>query len=287
MRRATSRTPAIVAVVVASLLAAGKLVVGFATGSLALVAAGVDNVLDVTCSGLNVFFLGLARKPPDREHPFGHEKAEALSGVIQATIIAMGGLYLTGRSVRELVTGPQVTSTGPGLVVSLVSLAVSVALGLYLSREAKRYASVALRADAFHYLTDIFTNSAAAVALLLVRLTGNHWWDPLGSLVISLYIVWESVDILREGADELLDRGLCAESEEAVREVIGSLGPEVRGYSGLRTREAGRTVFVELHLEVDRDVSFERSHELSEELIRRLRERLGPNTQVMVDTDPV
>ena len=287
MREATSRTPAIVAVVVASVLAVGKLVAGILTGSLALVAAGVDNVLDVTCSGLNVFFLGLARKPPDEEHPFGHEKAEALSGVIQATIIAMGGLYLAGRSVWKLATGPEVTAAGPGVVVSLVSLVVSIALGLYLSREARRYASVALRADAFHYLTDIFTNSAAAVALLLVRFTGNQWWDPVGSLVISLYIVWESVGILREASDELLDRGLSAESERAVAEVIESLGPEVRGFSSLRTRGAGRTVFVELRLQVDRSVSFERSHDLSEELIERLRGKLGPSTQVMVDTDPV
>jgi len=287
VREATSRTPAIVAVVVASVLAVGKLVAGILTGSLALVAAGVDNVLDVTCSGLNVFFLGLARKPPDEEHPFGHEKAEALSGVIQATIIAMGGLYLAGRSVWKLATGPEVTAAGPGVVVSLVSLVVSIALGLYLSREARRYASVALRADAFHYLTDIFTNSAAAVALLLVRFTGNQWWDPVGSLVISLYIVWESVGILREASDELLDRGLSAESERAVAEVIESLGPEVRGFSSLRTRGAGRTVFVELRLQVDRSVSFERSHDLSEELIERLRGKLGPSTQVMVDTDPV
>ncbi len=287
MRRATSRTPAIVAVVVASILAAGKLVVGFLTGSLALVAAGVDNVLDVTCSGLNVFFLGLARKPPDEEHPFGHEKAEALSGVIQATIIAMGGLYLAGRSLWELATGSAISATGPGLIVSLISLAVSVALGLYLSHQARRYRSVALRADAFHYLTDIFTNGTAAVALLLVRMTGAHWWDPVGSLVISLYIVRESVDILKDGANELLDRGVCAETQRAVVRAVENLGPEVRGFSDLRTREAGRTVFVELRLKVDRSVSFERSHELSEELIRRLRKELGPTTQVMVDTDPV
>ncbi len=286
MRAATPRTPAVVAVVVASLLAAGKLVVGFLTGSLALVAAGVDNVLDVTCSGLNVFFLGLARKPPDDEHPFGHGKAEALSGVIQATIIAMGGLSLAGRSIWELATGSRVAATGPGLLVSLVSLVVSLALGLYLSREATRYASVALKADAFHYLTDIFTNAAAAAALLLVRWTGDHWWDPVGSLLISLYIVWESVDILREGADELLDRGLNAETRRSVERAVEGLGSEVRGIGSLRTRGAGGTVFVELRLKLDRGVSFERSHELSEELIRRLKEELGPGTQVMVDTDP-
>ena len=286
MTAPASRRPAIVAVVVAILLALSKLVVGLLTGSLAVLAAAADNLLDVACSGLNVFFLGMASKPPDEEHPFGHGKAEALSGVIQATIIATGGLILLGRSVWELVVGSDIHGTMPGLIVAAVSLAVSLVLGLYLRFEAKRQRSVALRADAFHYLTDVFSNGTAIAALLAVRLTGHHWWDALGSLLISIYIVWQSVDILREGADELLDRGLPKELEEEVAAVVRELGPEVRGFRGLRTRKAGRTLFIELRLELDRHVSFERSHELTEELIERLRERFGDSTEVMIDTDP-
>jgi len=281
-----SRRPAIIAVVTAVALAISKLVVGVLTGSLSIIAAAADNLLDVACSGLNVFFLGMASKPPDEEHPFGHGKAEALSGVIQATIIATGGLILLGRSVWELIGGSEIQATGPGLIVAGVSLLVSLVLGLYLRHEAARYRSVALKADAFHYLTDVFSNGTAIAALLAVRLTGHHWWDALGSLVISVYIVWQSIDILREGADELLDRGLPKELEADVEAIVRELGQEVRGFHGLRTRKAGKTLFIELRLNLDRKVSFERSHELAEELIARLRGRFGESTEVMVDTDP-
>ncbi|NOZ95553.1 MAG: cation transporter [Acidobacteria bacterium] len=280
------RGPAVVAVVTALVLASSKLVVGLLTGSLAVIAAAADNLLDVACSGLNVFFLGVARKPPDEEHPFGHGKAEALSGVIQATIIATGGLVLLGRSIWELGVGGEIHATLPGLIVAGASLVISLLLGLYLRFQARRYRSVALKADAFHYLTDVFTNGTAIAALMAVRLTGQHWWDPIGSLVISVYIVWQSVDILREGADELLDRGLPKELEAEVARTVHELGPEVRGYRRLRTRRAGKTLFIELRLHLDREVSFERSHELTEELIGRLRARFGEGTEVMVDTDP-
>jgi len=281
-----ARRPALIAATIAATLTITKLVIGLSTGSLAVLAAAVDNFLDFTCSGINVFFLGLSGKPPDTEHRFGHGKADALSGVIQATIIAVGGLYMAGHSVWDMLTTATVRQTIPGIVISLLSVAVSLLLGLYLQKKARSHRSVALRADAFHYLTDIATNVTAALALWLVRMTGSGWWDPVGSLLISAYIVYQSIDILRVSSDELLDRGLPKDSEDSVAEIVRTLGPEARGFTQLRTRRAGRTVFIELRLSLDPGISFQQSHELTETLIRRLRGRFGADTQVMVDTDP-
>ncbi len=281
-----SRRAAIVAVVVASLLTFAKIAVGILTGSLAVLASAVDNFLDLTCSGINVFFLSLAEKPPDEEHRFGHGKADALSGVIQATLIGGGGVAMAAISVWKLIRGARSLWAMPGIIVSLASLAISIGLGLYLKYKAKKTGSLALRADAFHYLTDIATNIAAAVALGLVTLTGGDFWDPLGSILISVYIVYEAARILRASANELLDQGLPSELEKTIVDAITTLGDEVHGFSNLRTRRAGTTVFIELHLAIDPAVSFTRSHELTEALIAELKRRFGSNTQVMIDTDP-
>ncbi len=286
MSAGASRRAALIAVVVASLLTFAKIVVGALTGSLAVLASAVDNFLDLTCSGINVFFLTLAEKPPDTEHRFGHGKADALSGVIQATLIGSGGLVMAAISSWRLIEGTRSLSAGPGIVVSLVSLSVSLVLGLYLKHMAKKTGSLALRADAFHYLTDIATNIAAAAALVLVTLTGGDFWDPIGSILISLYIVFEATRILRTSANELLDQGLSNELEQTIIEAIATLGDDVHGFSHLRTRTAGTTVFIELHLKLNPTVSFQRSHELTEALIEELKRRFGSNTQVMIDTDP-
>jgi ferrous-iron efflux pump FieF len=276
-----------VATATAVVLTVAKTAVGLATGSLAVMAAAVDSLMDVACSGLNAYFLRIAADPPDAEHAYGHGKAEALSGVIQAVIIAMGGLWLVGRGVAHLVTPETITSPEMGVAVAAGALVVSLALVGYLRHEARATRSLALRADAFHYVTDIATNVVAGLALVLYRVVGWSWLDPVASIAIAIYIVLSAARILRDAGDELLDRGLPREAEDEVKSLLTGFAPEVRGYRSFRSRRAGGTTFVEFRLLVDRSASFERSHEITENAIRRIRERHGPHTEVMIDTDPV
>jgi len=278
---------AMVAASTAGVLAAGKLVVGLVTGSLALLATAVDSLMDVACSGLNAYFLRLAGKEADDEHAFGHGKAEALSGVIQAVIIAMTGVWLIARSIDRLLTPKELDSPEAGVVVAVVALVVSLLLVAFLRREARLTQSIALQADAFHYVTDIATNTVAGVALVLYRYSGLTWVDPVASLLIAVYVIRASVDIVREAADELLDRGLPHSVEDDVKRILKGFAPEVRGYRAFRSRRAGGTQFVEFNLLVERSTSFERAHDLAEDAVSRIRERHGESTQVMVHTDPV
>ncbi|MBP1619921.1 MAG: iron/zinc/nickel/cobalt/cadmium efflux protein [Acidobacteria bacterium] len=278
---------ATVATGTATVLAAAKLVVAVITGSLAVLASAVDSLMDVACSGLNAWFLRLAGKGPDEEHAFGHGKAEALSGVIQAVIIVMGGVWLIVRGVARLIRPEPLSTPETGIAVSLVAFTVSLFLVAYLRREARATRSIALQADAFHYVTDIATNVVAGVALAGYRWLGWWWLDPVASLAIAFYVIASAVEILRAAADELLDRGLPREVEDDLARLISGLAPEVQGYRSFRSRRAGGTDFVEFDLLVDRATSFERSHELAEAAARAIRERRGDGAQVMVHADPV
>jgi ferrous-iron efflux pump FieF len=278
---------ATVATSTAAVLAAAKLVIGIVTGSLAVVASAVDSLMDVACSGLNAYFLRLAADPPDAEHAFGHGKAEALSGVIQAVIIAMGGVWLLVRGVHRLVVPQPVTTPEAGVAVSVGALAVSLVLVAYLRREARETRSIALEADAFHYVTDIATNVVAGLALLGYWLLGWLWLDPVASMLIAAYIIKSALEILRDAAEELLDRGLPREVEDEVKGLIAGFAPEVRGYRHFRSRRAGGTQFFEFALLVERSTSFERSHDLAEQAADAIRRRHGATAQVMVHTDPV
>ncbi|MGD1147441.1 MAG: cation diffusion facilitator family transporter [Thermoanaerobaculaceae bacterium] len=268
-------------------LTLAKTAVGLTTGSLAVLAAAVDSLMDVACSGLNAFFLRVAADPPDAEHAYGHEKAEALSGVIQAVIIAIGGFWLVGRGVWYLLRPEPISSPESGVAVAVFCVAVSVVLVTYLRHEARATRSLALRADAFHYITDIATNLIAGVALVGYRVLGWRWLDPVASIVIAVYIIVSAARILRDAAEELLDRGLPREAEDEVMGMLKGFAPEVRGYRAFRSRRAGGKAFIEFRLLVDRNASFERSHEITEGAIRRIRERHGEHAEVMIDTDPV
>jgi ferrous-iron efflux pump FieF len=278
---------ATVAASTALVLTLAKATVAMLTGSLAILATAVDSLMDVACSGLNAYFLRVAASPPDEEHAYGHEKAEALSGVIQAMIIAMTGVWLVSRGISRLVKPERINSPDAGVIVSVVGLVVSVALVALLRREARRTRSLALRADAFHYVTDVATNTVAGLALLGYSLLGWRGLDPVASILIALYIIWSAFEIVRDAAQELLDRGLPREVEDEVKEMLHGFAPEVRGYRAFRSRRAGGTSFVEFRMLVDRSASFERSHEITEAAIKRIREHHGERTEIMIDTDPV
>ena len=278
---------ATVAASTALVLALAKTAVALATGSLVVLASAVDSLMDVACSGLNAYFLRVAADPPDAEHAYGHGKAEALSGVVQAVIIAMTGVWLVGRGVWRLVQPEHITRPEAGVVIAAISLLLSVALVAYLRHEAQATRSLALRADAFHYVTDIATNLVAGLALVGYRILGWRALDPVASIMIAVYIVWSSLGILRDAAEELLDRGLPHEVEDQVKELLHGFAPEVRGYRAFRSRHAAGTSFIEFRLLLDRSASFQRTHEITESAIRRIRERHGEHTEVMIDTDPV
>lgn len=271
----------------AAALALAKAVVGWRTHSLAVLAAAVDSLMDLFCSGLNAIYLRIAAEPPDDKHAFGHGKAEALSAVIQATVVAVGGVWLIGKSVERLLAPRPLADTPVAVGMMVLSSLVSALLTWFLRREAKATHSVALQADAFHYGTDLASNGVAACGLLLYQTLGWHWADPLATVVIAVLILRGVWGIYRDAADELLDRGLPRQVEDDVKAMIANLAPEVRGYRAFRSRRAGKVPFFEFRLLVDRGTSFERSHEIAEEAIQRIREKHGPDTQVMVDTDPV
>jgi ferrous-iron efflux pump FieF len=278
---------ATVATATALLLALAKLAVALLTGSLAVLAAAVDSLMDVACSGLNAYFLRVAADPPDAEHAYGHGKAEALSGVVQTVIIAMTGVWLVGRGISRLVEPEHIKNPEAGVAISAVSLLVSLALVAYLRREARVSRSLALRADAFHYVTDIATNLAAGLALVGYGALRWRWLDPVASILIAVYIIWSALEILRDAAEELLDRGLPRDVEDEVKGLLHGFAPEVRGYHAFRSRRAGGTSFFEFRMLLDRTTSFQRSHEITEAAIRRIRERHGEDAEIMIDTDPV
>ncbi len=278
---------ATVAASTALALTLAKAAVAVLTGSLAVLAGAVDSLMDVACSGLNAFFLRMAARPPDAEHAYGHGKAEALSGVIQALIIAMTGVWLVGRGIWRLAQPERITRPEAGVIVSAASLIVSLALVAFLRREARRTRSLALRADAFHYVTDVATSVVAGLALAGYKMLGWSSLDPVASILIALYIIWSSYEILRDAGQELLDRGLPREVEDEVKGMLHGFAPEVRGYRAFRSRRAGGTSFFEFRLLVDRSTSFERSHEITEAAIKRIRERHGEPAEIMIDTDPV
>lgn len=275
-----------------SILAAAFLIAlkggtGWLTGSISVWASLLDSAMDIFASTINYFAVRAAARPPDEDHLYGHGKAESLAGLFQSAVICVSGLFLISEAVNRLVAPRETSHEWVGVATMVVAAGVSVLLVARLRRVAAETDSPALGADAVHYATDVYTNGAALAALLAVALTGWQLADPLISLVISSYIIWSAVRVARDSVDVLMDRRLPIEVDEAVASVVGRFREEgVRGFHDLRTRRSGSHKFIDLHLEVRRDMSLQEGHDLSVRVLRSIEAEI-PRSRVQIHTDPV
>ena len=276
---------AVTAILVALSLAVLKVAAGLLTGSIAVLASAADSLMDAFASGVNYAAIRYADEPEDLSHRYGHGKAEGMAGLFQAVVIGVSAGYLIYESVRRLLSGSVVEVPLIGIGVMAVSLVATVLLVIRMRRVAKENESIALAADSLHYLTDVLTNGAVLVGLLAVAWLDASWVDPVASLLVSCALLWTVVQVFRESFDNLMDRALPDEERDRILRIAAREIPGILGVHDLRTRRSGARRFVDIHVEIDRRVSFAEAHRLSEEVVRAVETGL-PHTRVTVHADP-
>jgi len=270
----------------ALLLAAAKATVGVATHSITLFSSALDSAGDALASFTNYVLLTVAAKPADEGHPFGHGKAEHLAVLAQGAILAAGAIALAWRAV-ERIRHPRPVDAGAAAIGMMVaSIAVTIAITIYLKRNASRQDSRALAADALHYTTDIVANLAAIAALILVNATGNALIDAVFGIAVAGWVAWSAFTLIGSAVHDLMDQALPASEIAAVIDAIQRADPVVVSHRELRTRRSAGVRFIELELCIDRQVSFERAHEATEKVKTAIHEKF-PGTVVTVHAEPV
>lgn len=271
-------------VTVAVSLALLKLLASVLTGSLALLSSTVDSLADIVASSVTYLSVRVARQPPDRSHRFGHGKAEALSALAQAALVLGAALFILVEGVQRLLAPQPVRASGFGMLVVVVAILVTSALLALQRQVVARTGSQAIAADAVHYRADFLTNFATLLSLGLGRLEGWLWVDPAIAALIALYLGSHAAAIGRRAVDVLMDRELPAEVRARILDLVRA-DPEVRGVHDLRTRRAGRTVFIEMHVELDPEMTVRAAHDVADALERRLAE-VFPEAEIIVHQEP-
>ncbi len=279
-----ARRTAWVAVCTAILLAAIKTGAFAVTQSVAMLGSLVDSLLDIAASLLILFAIRRASLPADREHRFGHGKWEALAGLGQAALIAGSALFLAMESVRRLINPVEVSETFAGITVLLICSAVTIALVLYQRRTAMRTGSLAVRADSFHYSSDIAVNGGVIVALLLAGEWGIAWADGLIGLGLAFFIGWGTRSIIGSAFDQLTDHEFTDIDREKIKLIV-LRHPEVRAVHDLRTRRSGFNTFIQFHLELDADMTLGLAHAVSDRVEAEVRAAF-PGAEVIIHEDP-
>jgi ferrous-iron efflux pump FieF len=271
-------------VVVAGLLIAVKFVAWLETGSVALLSSLVDSLLDAAASLVNLIAVRHAMTPADREHRFGHGKAEPLAVLGQSAFITGSAILLLAEAVRRLIWPVPVENPPAGIAVMIFSIVATIGLVSYQRHVVRRTGSIAITADELHYRSDLVLNGSVIVALVLGSALHLPLLDPLFGAAIGVWIVYSAVRLARLSLFQLMDHEISDDEREKIREIAQS-HPDVVAAHDLRTRVAGPTAFIQLHIEMDGSLSLLRAHEISDEVEAKLRAAY-PNSEVIIHQDP-
>lgn len=269
---------------VAVVLVGAKFAAWTSTGSVSLLSTLIDSLLDAGASLINLVAVRHALQPADKEHRFGHGKAESLAGLAQAAFISGSAVFLLIEAADRLVNPQDIQRTDLGYMVMVASIVLTVALVLFQRHVVRQTGSLAISADSAHYQMDILVNISVIVSLVLVSQLGWTQADPLFAIGIAAYIFWGAWEIGYEAYHVLMDRELPDEDRDAIR-ALALAHPEVNGLHDLRTRASGPNVFIQMHLEMDGSMTLTHAHEIAESVMYRI-EKAYPNAEVIIHEDP-
>ena len=254
------------------------------TGSVGLASDAAESIVNVIAAVTLLAAIRVSRTPPDYQHPYGHEKVEDLSSAFEAGLILLASALITVTALARLITPQPLDRLGVGLIVSGGSAVANGALAWFLFHWAGRLDSQALRANARHIRTDVWTSVGVLAGIGLVAVSGVQRLDPLVALIVAVQIAREGFLVLAGATSRLLDERLPEHEERRVLEVLGA-EPRIRGFHRLRSRRSGRARFLEVDVFVDPTSTVADAHLLVEGLEDRLQRRL-PNLVTTVHVEP-
>ncbi|MGB5541262.1 MAG: cation diffusion facilitator family transporter [Gammaproteobacteria bacterium] len=270
-------------VLTALLLIVGKAAAWLLTGSISVLASLVDSLMDAAASIINLVAVRVSLQPPDEEHRFGHGKVEPLAALAQAAFIAGSAVFLVLHAVDRLMHPRPIEDVTVGIVVMGFAVTATAALLLIQRHVIRRTRSTIVRADSLHYMTDLLTNLGTIAALALTQY-GWSVLDPLFGILVAIYICYGAWHIGHDAFHHLIDRELPDEVRERVKQ-LACAEPLVLGLHDLRTRQSGAMEIIQLHLELDADLTLGETHAATDRVEHAIREAF-PLADVIIHQDP-
>jgi len=241
----------------------------FASHSVAMLASLADSALDLFTSSINLIAIRQALTPADAEHRFGHGKAEPLAGLAQGAFITASALFLVIQAVNRILAPEPIEHSIAALVVMCVAIACAIGLILYERQVVAKTGSLAVEADQTHYFGDLVTNIGVVLALLLSSFLGWTLADPLIAIAVSGVMLWTALGVGRQSFNQLMDRELPDEERARICRIAQS-HRAVKNVHDLKTRMAGLSTFIQLHLALDPEISLAQAHVISDAVERAL-----------------
>jgi len=256
----------------------------FESGSVAIFGTLLDSVMDSLSSIIIFAAVRFSLVPADDDHRFGHGKAEAIAGLLQAFVITATSFILLYEVVDKFLNPQVISKPELGIWIIVASIILTVLLVFYQKYVTRKTGSVAIEADGMHYTGDILLNIGVAVSLVLGGYFSMTYADPIFGGLACLYLVHSAYEVFISSTDVLMDKEMDEKERDNIKYIINTHN-EVVGIHELRTRRSGLNIFIQFHMELEEGISLHDAHEISDQVEAKIIETY-PNAEVFIHADP-
>lgn len=281
---ALTRRITLLSVATATVLLVMKLAAWIASGSTAMLASMADSGLDLVASLATAFAVRYAVVPPDAEHRFGHGKAEAFASLMQAGLVFASAALIAREAVADFLDPQPLEATGWAMGVMVISTILTGLLITAQSRVLRRAKSVAVSGDRAHYASDLASNLIALLGIAGSAWLGLRSLDAAAAVIIAGLLLWGAVGVFREAANQLMDREL-PDDDRAQILALATADPRLTGVHQLRTRASGPFVHIQMHVDLDPELTLEAAHHVIVAAEKRILEAF-PAADIIIHADP-
>jgi len=256
------------------------------TGSVGLLSDAIESIVNIVAALVALGILAYSAAAPDREHNFGHDKAQYFSSGIEGTLIFVAAGGIVWAAIPRLLAPQPLEQVGMGLALSVLASVANALCAWVMLRAARAHRSITLEADARHLLTDVWTTAGVLAGVVLVQFTGWLRLDPIIAIVVAIQILWTGWTLIARSFQGLMDRAVPDDDQEKIIGVLSMLHDRGCDYHALRTRVAGAKSFVDVHVLVPGSMSVQEGHDLAEQLENDIQAKL-PHVEVLTHLEPL
>jgi len=270
-----------------------KAIVGILIGSVAVLSEAIHSGMDLLAALIAFFAVKMSGKEADEDHAFGHTKLENISAAIEALLIFIAAVWIIYEAIRKLINPQPLETVSWGVAVMLISAIANLIVSQLLFKVGKETDSAALIADGWHLRTDVYTSVGVMVGLSLIWL-GRYffpgvnlvWLDPIIAIAVAMLILHAAYDLIKHATQDLIDRSVPKEEKEWMQNYLSALYPTVRSFHRLRTRKAGATRFINVHLALNSNLTVSDSHKIGDDIVADFKAHFPHDTDVIVHIEP-
>ena len=262
-----------------------KIVAGIVSGSVSIISEAIHSSMDLLASIIAFFSVKASSKPADDDHPFGHGKIENISGVIEGVLILVASIMIIVQAIKKIYNPRPIENEWVAILVMFISGLVNFIVSTKLYKVGEEEDSMALKADALHLKTDIYTSLGVGIGILLIKITKIHILDSIVAILVAFLIIKEAVELTKNGFDELIDKRLSDEEENEIKDIIERCKSEFIDYHKLKTRKSGNVKHIDFHITLDKNTTVKEAHDIIGDIKKEMNKSIK-NSRVTIHIDP-